>query len=164
MFMRKILMIVFGMTLLVSCNKTSTSTVTCPYTESTLVAPAGEIAVVQAYVTANAPAAVQHSSGIFYEVTSAGTGTVTPGLCSYLTVKYTGKLFNNTIFDQNLFGTTFQLGNLIVGWQKGIPQIKKGGTIRLFVPPSLGYGASGSGSSVPPNAYLIFDIQLLDVQ
>lgn len=162
--MKKILMLLLGTTVILSCNKTSTDPVTCPYTESTLVAPAAEIAVVQAYVNTNAPTAVQHSSGIFYEVTSAGTGTVTPGLCSYLTVKYTGKLFNNTIFDQNLFGTTFQLGNLIIGWQKGIPQIKKGGTIRLFVPPSLGYGASGSGTSVPPNAYLIFEIQLIDVQ
>jgi uncharacterized protein YcfL len=91
MFMRKIFLFVMGLTLLVSCNKSSSDPVTCPYTESTLVAPAAEIAVVQAYVNVDATAAVQHSS--ILRSNRCGAGTVTPGLCSYLTVKYTGKLF-----------------------------------------------------------------------
>lgn len=161
--MKKIVIALLVPAVMISCKKSETTTVTCQYTESTTVASAAEIASVQAYCSTNAPGAVQHSSGIFYEITNAGSGSAA-GLCSYVTVKYTGRLFNGTIFDQNLFGTTFQLGNLIVGWQKGLPLIKANGTIRLFIPPSLGYGASGSGTSIPPNAYLVFDIQLNNVQ
>ena len=161
--MKKILCVLLVSAVILSCSKTSTTEVTCQYTASTTVASAPEIAALQAYCTTNVPGAVQHSSGLFYEITNPGSGT-TAGLCSYVTVKYTGRLLNGTIFDQNLFGTTFQLGNLIVGWQNGLPLIKPNGTIRLFIPPSLGYGASGSGTTVPPNAYLIFDIQLTSVQ
>ncbi len=161
--MNKIISVLLISAVLLSCSKTSTTEVKCQYTESTTVASAAEIAALQAYCTTNVPGAIQHSSGLFYEITSPGAGSVA-GLCSYVSVKYTGRLLSGTIFDQNLFGTTFQLGNLIVGWQKGIPLIKPNGTIRLFIPPSLGYGVSGSGTSVPPNAYLIFDIQLTGVQ
>lgn len=161
--MKKLVIIFFGAAFFLSCSKSGTTEKKCPYTESTTTASAGEIAYIQNYLSTNGiTTATQHSSGIFYEITAAGSGN-TPALCSYCSVKYTGRLFNGTIFDQNLFGTTFTLGDLIVGWQKGLPLIKPNGTIRLYVPPSLGYGTAGSGSSVPPNAYLIFDIQLTAV-
>jgi FKBP-type peptidyl-prolyl cis-trans isomerase FkpA len=54
-------------------------------------------------------------------------------------------------------------GGVIRGWDQGVPGMKVGGTRRLIIPPSLAYGASGQGS-IPPNATLVFDIQLLDVQ
>ena len=57
---------------------------------------------------------------------------------------------------------SFQLKNLIIGWQKGIPLIQKGGSIRLYIPPSMGYG-SKSSSSIPANSTLIFDIDLVGV-
>jgi FKBP-type peptidyl-prolyl cis-trans isomerase len=93
-----------------------------------------------------------------------GTGAaVLPG--ATVTIHYTGALASDgTIFDSSLRGenpqpATFPLDMLIAGWQKGIPGMKAGGTRRLFIPAELGYGASGAGS-IPPNADLVFDIEL----
>lgn len=135
----------------------------CTLTEPNIVAPAAEVANLQAYVMATHPAAIQHPSGFFYEITAAGTGTVIPASCSAITVKYTGYLTNGTKFDENITGISFILGQLITGWQKGIPLIKKGGAINLYIPPSLGYGSNAVGS-IPPNSNLVFVIQLIDVQ
>ena len=96
----------------------------------------------------------------YTESTTVASAAEIAALQAYCTTNVPGAIQHSS----GLFGTTFQLGNLIVGWQKGIPLIKPNGTIRLFIPPSLGYGVSGSGTSVPPNAYLIFDIQLTGVQ
>jgi FKBP-type peptidyl-prolyl cis-trans isomerase len=73
-------------------------------------------------------------------------------------------LANGTIFDSTATGqtATFQLGKVIVGWQKGIPLVSSGGNITLFIPPTLAYGPSGSGP-IPPNAILVFDIDLVGV-
>ncbi len=146
--------------LFASCSK-SPVTNGCGYIESSAVATASEIATLQAYVNATHPAAIQHSSGIFYEIVSAGTGAI-PSICSTITVKYTGYLSSGFKFDENLIGANFVLGQLIVGWQKGLPLIKKGGAINLYVPPSLGYGSNVNGS-IPANSYLVFAIQLVDV-
>lgn len=135
----------------------------CQYTESSVTAPASEVQTLQAYITANHPTAIQHSSGLFYEISNPGTGA-TANVCSNVTVKYAGYLLSNgTKFDENLTGITFTLGSLIVGWQKGIPLIKPGGSITLYLPPSLAYGSNAIGS-VPANSYLIFVIQLDAVQ
>ena len=147
--------------LLASCVKGTDNS--CQYKESSAVAPASEIASVQAYVNANHPAAVMHSSGVFYEILSPGTGTATAGVCNNVTVKYSGYLTNGTKFDENLTGVSFTLGGLILGWQKGIPLIKAGGSINLYIPPSLGYGSNAVGS-IPANSILVFNIQLLAVQ
>ncbi|HMU09389.1 MAG TPA: FKBP-type peptidyl-prolyl cis-trans isomerase [Ferruginibacter sp.] len=142
------------------CKKSSDTG--CGFTESTIVAPASEIATLQAWVTANHPGAVQHPSGLFYEITNPGSGT-TPSVCSNITFKYTGYLTNGVKFEENLTGVTYVLGQLIPGFQKGIPLIKKFGTINLFIPPSLGYGSNQVGS-IPPNSILQFAVQLMEVQ
>ena len=148
--------------LLASCIK-STDNPGCTYTESTIVVPASEMTSLQAYVAANHPAAILHPGGFYYEISAAGTGTVTPAVCSTVTVKYAGYLTNGFKFDENTTGVFFTLGQLIVGWQRGIPLIKKGGSINLYLPPSLGYGATAVGS-IPANSILVFNIQLLEVQ
>jgi len=82
-----------------------------------------------------------------------------------VTIHYTGALASDgTIFDSSTSGepATFPLDNLIPGWQEGIPGMKIGGKRRLVIPPALGYGESGSGSSIPPNSVLIFDIELFN--
>jgi len=150
----------------VSCKKESND---CPYPESPKVAPTSEVMSLQSYVSANDPTAVQHPSGFFYKITNAGTGSVTPGLCSTVTVKYTGTLTNGSKFDENLTGVSFSLSQLIIGWQKGIPLVKSGGSITLYIPPSLGYGSqdvkNASGAVViPANSNLVFTIQLVNVQ
>lgn len=85
-----------------------------------------------------------------------------------VTIHYVGALNENgTIFDSSVSRgepATFPLDNLIQGWQEGIPGMKVGGKRRLFIPSALGYGESGSGSNIPPNSDLIFDIELFDTQ
>lgn len=85
-----------------------------------------------------------------------------------LFVEYIGQLRNGRVFDStNLTGTLFQFtlgrGNVIAGWDQGIPGMKVGGTRRLIIPPELGYGAFGAGSSVPPFAILIFEVKLVEL-
>lgn len=157
-----LLILVFSVTLL-SCNK-SKSNGSCGATLSTAVAPASEIAAVQAYITNNNITATQHSSGLFYSISAPGTGTVALTACSAVTVKYTGRLTDGNIFDSSLPNSiTFALGNLISGWQIGIPLIKTGGSITLYLPPSLGYGSRAT-QSIPANSILIFNIELVNVQ
>jgi FKBP-type peptidyl-prolyl cis-trans isomerase FkpA len=122
-----------------------------------------EQAAMLAYASGNGISAVAHSSGIYYEIISQGSGA-TPNINSKIFVTYTGKLTDGTTFDS---GTTppggWVLGGLIPGWQSGLPLINKGGRIKLIIPSSLGYGCAGYGS-IPGNAVLYFDITLNDVQ
>jgi FKBP-type peptidyl-prolyl cis-trans isomerase len=84
---------------------------------------------------------------------------------STVTFHYTGTLLDGTEFDSSAGGDpiTYPLSNLIPGWQEGIPGMKVGGTRQLIIPPELGYGSAGQGA-IPPNSWLIFDIDLVDVQ
>jgi FKBP-type peptidyl-prolyl cis-trans isomerase len=88
---------------------------------------------------------------------------------STITVKYTGTLQDGTVFDstekQGGQPATFTLakGSLIDGWVQGIPGMKVGGKRKLVIPPELGYGANGNGS-IPGNATLTFEIELVDVK
>ncbi|MEO5894017.1 MAG: FKBP-type peptidyl-prolyl cis-trans isomerase [Ferruginibacter sp.] len=139
----------------------------CPYTMTTTVAPAAEVANLKMYLDTNALPYTQHPSGIFYQVITPGSGAV-PGVCSNLTVKYKGQLTNGAGFDSSYQrfpdGIAFTLGELIPGWQIGIPLIQKGGSIILYIPPTLGYGSRGNGPLVPGNSNLVFKIDLLNVQ
>jgi FKBP-type peptidyl-prolyl cis-trans isomerase FkpA len=129
---------------------------------TTGIPTAAEIASLQSYITANSITATQHPGGFFYKIVTQGTGA-TPSLSSNITVKYTGSLTNGNVFDQNLTGFTAVLSQLILGWQKGVPLIQKGGSIVLYLPPSLGYGCSAIGN-IPRGSNLIFSIELVDVQ
>lgn len=97
---------------------------------------------------------------------TVGTGTLVKA-GDTVTVKYTGTLANGTVFDstEKQGGTpaTFPLGNVIQGWQQGIPGMKVGGKRKLIIPPALGYGAQGTGP-IPGNATLTFEIELVDVK
>lgn len=101
--------------------------------------------------------------GFYYQVMTPGTGA-TPTLSSKVTVFYKGSLTNGNIFDQTSANpVTFGLNQLILGWQYGIPLVKAGGRIMLYLPPSLGYGSQSMGQ-IPANSALIFDITLQGVQ
>ena len=126
-----------------------------------------ERATIQSYAATNGIVGTEHSSGIYYQVMSPGSGP-TPTTSSKIFVTYTGKLLDGTVFDSGTTPTTgtnpgWLLGGLIQGWQIGIPLIQKGGHIQLIIPSSLAYGCQGFGS-VPGNAILYFDIALTDVQ
>lgn len=161
--MKKILLIITVLSSFVfsSCLKDNNNA--CNQEIGNPQATTAEIATLQAYLTTSGiTSAVQHSSGMFYTIISAGTGTSTPGQCNVVAVRYSGKLTNGSIFDQSTTPQGFNLYNLIMGWRIGIPLIKSGGTIRLFIPPSLGYGDRAVGS-IPANSILIFDIDLVSV-
>lgn len=148
--------------MLASCNK-SPNNVNCSYVAPTTVAPASEVTALKAYLDANAIVYTQHPSGIFFEIVAPGSGPVA-NVCSAVTVKYRGRLITSTTaFDENTTGITFTLGQLIAGWQIGIPLIQKGGSIKLYIPPSLGYGATPQ-TGIPANSNLAFNIELINVQ
>lgn len=164
----KYILIVLSLALTVTACKKKSST-GCNYTEKTTVAPSAERARVLKYLDSMSITnyAELGSSGMFYVIENAGTG-IRPVLCSYVTIKYVGSLPSGTVFDQTP-GTstaTFQLGGLIEGWQRGLPLIGAGGKIKLYIPASLGYGATGSYNSntgvytIPPNSMIIFSIEM----
>ncbi len=139
----------------------------CPYPATSIVAPASEEQQVKDYLTANNIDAVKHSSNLYYQIVEAGTGK-TPELCSQIRVNYVGKLTNGNTFDSNP-NAVFVLGSLIEGWKKGLPLIKSGGRIKLYIPPSLGYGNNdikdqGNNVIIPGKSILIFDITLSQVE
>ena len=163
---KKFLLILAVVFFIAGCNKKS-DPYTCVAVAPTTVASDAEVASLQNYINAHGLGGVvtRHPSGFFYQVTNAGTGITIPDVCSNVRVTYRGKLENDTEFDANTSGVTFTLNQLIKGWQLGIPLIKKGGTIKLYIPPSLGYGSNAVEGTVtiPANSNLIFEIQLLDV-
>ena len=151
-------------------NKGDDSPQECTYDACTFKAPASEIQSVQEYLTANnINDATQHCSGLFYSIDVPGSG-VTPEACSYVSVKYVGKFTNGNIFDQTQTGNvaTFNLTEVIRGWTNGVPLIKPGGKMRLYIPPSLGYGSvdrrdNAGNIVIPANSILIFDVELVQV-
>jgi FKBP-type peptidyl-prolyl cis-trans isomerase FkpA len=122
-------------------------------------------AKILSYATANGITAQKHSSGLYYQVISTGTGEV-PNTSSVISITYTGKLTNNDIFDEQMDATqtNWRLSSLIQGWQIGLPLIKKGGKIILLVPAALAYGCASPGGAIPANSILVFDINLVDVK
>lgn len=140
----------------------------CNYDECAYKAPAAEIQAVQDYLTANNITATQHCSGLFYRIESEGTGT-RPTACNGVYVNYVGMLTDGTIFDQSTNGQAgFYLNRVIQGWTNGIPQVKAGGRIILYIPPSLAYGSQDVKNQqgqvvIPANSILIFEVDLLSV-
>jgi FKBP-type peptidyl-prolyl cis-trans isomerase FkpA len=129
---------------------------------------------VQAVPNTNAPTkvtgdGVKTDSGLQYWDIKVGTGEVAKD-GDHVKVHYTGWLTTGKKFDSSVdahqpFDFTIGKGEVIKGWDEGVTGMKVGGKRQLRIPPELGYGASGTpGGPIPPNATLIFDIQLLAVK
>lgn len=116
------------------------------------------------YLTANNLVAQRTSNGLYYIIDDVG-GAQKPDLCSSVTAIYRGYLTNGSEFDKsNSAGATFPLSNVILGWQEGIPFYGVGGKGMLFIPSKLAYGPNPPSSDIPPNAVLIFDVEVVDFQ
>src|SRR3990167_11246591 len=112
---------------------------------------------------------VKTPSGLTYTDTQVGTGAEAKS-GQTVTVHYTGRLKqNDQKFDSSLdrgepFSFHLGQGEVIQGWDEGVTGMKVGGKRLLIIPANLGYGAHGAGGVIPPNATLIFDIELLEVK
>jgi FKBP-type peptidyl-prolyl cis-trans isomerase len=117
-------------------------------------------AIIEKYLIDHNLTALSTASGLHYIINIQGSG-IKPSISSQVSVNYTGRLIDGTIFDSGT--ASFYLSSVIPGWQEGIPLFNAGGTGKLIIPSSLAYGTSG-GSAIPPNSVLIFDVYLISVQ
>lgn len=104
-------------------------------------------------------------SGLQYEVLEEGTGRQ-PSAGDNVTVHYTGKLIDGTVFDSSVdrgAPATFGVTQVIPGWVEALQMMKEGAKWRLFIPSNLAYGPNGAGNIIGPNSTLIFDVELIKV-
>lgn len=107
-------------------------------------------------------------SGLKYVELKEGTGA-SPKSGQMVVVHYTGTLTDGKKFDSSVdrgqpFAFKIGVGQVIKGWDEGVMSMKIGGKRKLMIPANLGYGARGAGDVIPPNAELIFDVELLEVK
>ena len=104
-------------------------------------------------------------SGLQYTIDAPGTGEQ-PKAGQVVSVHYTGWLTDGTKFDSSRdrgepIVLRFDSGQVIKGWDLGLASMRVGGKRRLVIPPELGYGERGAGNAIPPDATLVFDVELL---
>lgn len=125
-------------------------------------------------IDTNKPAKIDESkyvtteSGLKYADIKVGTGE-SPAPGDKVVVHYTGWLMNGTRFDSSVlknrpFEFTLGAGQVIKGWDEGVATMRVGGIRQLIIPPDLAYGQNGAGNVIPPNATLIFEVQLLEIK
>jgi len=152
-----------------SCVKSNNK---CNYSDSNVTAPDSEVQNLKdSLFSHNITDATLNPIGFYYKIDSVKSGTSVTNLCSNISVSYKGTYFDGVSFDSTAANqvATFQLGQVIVGWQKGIPLINKGGVISLYIPPTLAYGPNplkdnAGNVLVPGNSYLVFKVRVLDIQ
>jgi FKBP-type peptidyl-prolyl cis-trans isomerase FkpA len=107
-------------------------------------------------------------SGLQYLDLSVGDGAEATGRGQTVTVHYTGWLEDGSKFDSSRdrddpFSFPLDCRFVIAGWDEGVKGMKVGGKRKLTIPPELGYGAAGAGGVIPPNATLVFEVELLEI-
>lgn len=123
---------------------------------------AADTVAIDAYLAANKINAVKDDSGLRYVITRKGKGP-SPTVRSTVKIKYKGWLFpDGKVFDQSNGSVEYPVNIFIQGWQIGLPLIQKGGTATLYIPSGLAYGVNGYQPDIPPNANLVFEIELID--
>ena len=105
-------------------------------------------------------------SGLQYRIINNGEGTKSPVLSSFVTVHYLGKLENGAEFDSSYKRnqpSSFPVNGVIPGWTEALQLMREGDKWELTIPSELGYGSQGAGGVIPPDATLIFEIELLKI-
>ncbi len=143
----------------------ATTATRAPAVVATAPAPAGGAAAPGA---AGTEETVTTASGLSYVDVKPGTGA-SPQAGQTAVVHYTGWLTDGKKFDSSRDrGTPFRFrvgqGQVIKGWDEGVATMQVGGVRKLTIPPQLGYGAAGAGGVIPPNATLVFEVELLGVE
>jgi len=117
---------------------------------------------IQDYLKENGIEAAKTESGLYYKINAKGDGSHANAESS-VTVNYTGKLLDGSVFDSNK-GISFGLNQVIPGWTEGIQLCEKEGSITLYIPSQLGYGPNGIPGVIPPSAVLVFDVDVLEIR
>jgi FKBP-type peptidyl-prolyl cis-trans isomerase FkpA len=107
------------------------------------------------------------TSGLLYKVVTEGDGKAKPNKADTVVVHYTGTLVDGTKFDSSVDRgqpAEFGVGQVIPGWTEALQLMSKGAKYQLVIPSELAYGANGAGHSIPPNAVLLFDVELIDIK
>ncbi len=120
------------------------------------------------YIMPESQQYIKTENNLQYRDVVEGSGT-SPKNGQMVTVHYTGKLENGTVFDSSVTrGTPFTyqigVGQVIAGWDEGVATMKVGGKRELVIPPELGYGSQAVGGKIPANSTLIFEVELLGVK
>jgi len=143
-----------------------------PTRRQTLVAALALVATGASTATAQTGKTVTTPTGLQITDSKVGTGA-TPKTGQTCVMHYTGWLYENGAkgkkFDSSVdrgqpFEFPIGVKRVIAGWDEGVATMKVGGKRTLIIPPQLGYGARGAGGVIPPNATLIFEVELLDVK
>ncbi len=111
------------------------------------------------------PDAKETKSGLRYVVLNEGSGDSSPGMGTKVTVHYAGTLLNGQEFDSSIKRgepAEFAIGQVIEGWNEALQTMTKGEKRTLIIPPELGYGKKGYPGVIPPDSFLIFDVELID--
>jgi FKBP-type peptidyl-prolyl cis-trans isomerase len=123
---------------------------------------ASDSLAIDSYLATNKIDAIKASSGVRYVITKATKGE-RPTLASTIVFNYKGSLLSSgEVFQQSESPVTYPLTQLIKGWQIVFPFLSKGSKATLYIPSSLGYGVNGSPPTIPGNANLIFEVELVD--
>lgn len=122
-----------------------------------------------AFLTAKAGEAgwVKTESGLLYKVVTEGDGKTKPSKADTVVVHYTGTLIDGTKFDSSVDRgqpAEFGVGQVIPGWTEALQLMSKGAKYQLAIPSNLAYGENGAGGTIPPNAVLLFDVELIDIK
>ena len=122
----------------------------------------------EAYMAENAarPEVTTTESGLQYEVLAEGSGPK-PSATDTVVTHYHGTLLDGTIFDSSVdrgSPASFPVNRVIAGWTEALQMMGVGSKWRLVIPPELAYGERGAGGAIPPNATLVFEVELLEIQ
>ncbi len=119
------------------------------------------------FISEKWPKAEKTKSGLMYIIEKEGSGADSPVMGSKVTVHYNGMFLNGTLFDSSIQRgqpLQFSVGQVIPGWNEALMAMKKGEKRTLIIPPELGYGSQGAGGVIPPYAFLVFEVELIDFE